>query len=203
MRAKGLRFQGTNTSKACRHERQDMLKVMVTLCCALHLFRCGKVLSVGHARHLEGCKGPPEPPTEEEVAAQVRGAGLHRWRGVLGCTGWLLRGCRGVGVGCTGGLRGVQGCTGGLLRCLFGYSSCCKTWSFGCQTIDWGVQGCAGGLLRGVQGCTGRGRCRDAGMRSSEFCLQICCIWLQPLPLTVAAAAAARRRPTEPPRRTS
>lgn len=35
------------------------------------VIRCGKVLLVGHARHLEGCKGPPEPPTEEEVAAQV------------------------------------------------------------------------------------------------------------------------------------
>lgn len=33
--------------------------------------RCGKVLSSGHARHLQGCKGAPEPPTEEEVAAQV------------------------------------------------------------------------------------------------------------------------------------
>jgi len=38
----------------------------------LPLLRCGKVLSVGHARHLEVCKGPPEPPTEEEIAAQVR-----------------------------------------------------------------------------------------------------------------------------------
>jgi hypothetical protein len=34
-------------------------------------YRCGRVLSSGHARHLETCKGPPEPPTEEEIAAQV------------------------------------------------------------------------------------------------------------------------------------
>lgn len=34
-------------------------------------------MSVGHVRHLELCKGPPEPPTEEELAAQV---GLTCWK---------------------------------------------------------------------------------------------------------------------------
>lgn len=33
--------------------------------------RCGRVLSSGQSRHLQVCKGPPEPPTEEELAAQV------------------------------------------------------------------------------------------------------------------------------------
>jgi hypothetical protein len=36
------------------------------ICC-----RCGEVLSAGHARHLQTCSGPPEPPTEQEIAAQV------------------------------------------------------------------------------------------------------------------------------------
>jgi hypothetical protein len=29
------------------------------------------VLLFGHVHHLQSCKGPPEPPTEEEIAAQV------------------------------------------------------------------------------------------------------------------------------------
>lgn len=41
------------------------------VCVCVSASRCGKVLSVGHARHLDVCKGPPEPPTEEEIAAKV------------------------------------------------------------------------------------------------------------------------------------
>jgi hypothetical protein len=33
--------------------------------------RCGQVMAAGHARHLQSCKGPPEPPTEEDIVAQV------------------------------------------------------------------------------------------------------------------------------------
>ncbi|WIA21512.1 hypothetical protein OEZ85_000715 [Tetradesmus obliquus] len=40
--------------------------------------RCGKVLSSSHARHLQSCKGPPEPPTEEEIAAQAESYKLQQ-----------------------------------------------------------------------------------------------------------------------------
>eukprot|EP00877_Chromochloris_zofingiensis_P010513 jgi/Chrzof1/5715/Cz16g12240.t1 len=33
--------------------------------------RCGKVYRTGHRRHLETCKGLPEPPTEEEIQEQA------------------------------------------------------------------------------------------------------------------------------------
>eukprot|EP00879_Flechtneria_rotunda_P009600 GHRR01010047.1.p1 GENE.GHRR01010047.1~~GHRR01010047.1.p1 ORF type:complete len:259 (+),score=81.55 GHRR01010047.1:1595-2371(+) len=33
--------------------------------------RCGKGLHTGHARHLQSCKGPPEAPTKEGVAARA------------------------------------------------------------------------------------------------------------------------------------
>ncbi|KAF6250584.1 hypothetical protein COO60DRAFT_796953 [Scenedesmus sp. NREL 46B-D3] len=40
--------------------------------------RCGRVLSSSHARHLQSCKGPPEPPTEEEIAAQAESYKLQQ-----------------------------------------------------------------------------------------------------------------------------